>query len=244
MMHQGWQEVQIYPPGVGTVFPALFFQMLPNLTQAFLFRFVDKWRFDLTNRKVFEEAERSAGGSQAVDALPDLFDQGDGEIVEGQPADEVLIDAGTGQFLDRGVEQPERSGRTVKRALDCLRKTLAEHIDEVGIDFNDVELVAWLQVMQDLGGDRTGACANLKDAGRWSVAFQTGSEFTSEESAARHDGTGMEEILSEGLPHQSAFLEKTDLTHRGAPGAIVDNVWRTMEWRGPLLATKTVSLSG
>lgn len=78
--------------------------------ESFALRSLGKGHLQLTDGNVFEEAEGGPGSSQAVDAVPDLPHQFDGEVVERQSADEVLVDTFAGHLLNGGVEETHRPG--------------------------------------------------------------------------------------------------------------------------------------
>ena len=115
MMHDSRRHIEEDLAGVHLMLLDLPIKVTTNQMQSFLIILRSKRHFDMPNSDVFKEGKRRTGGSEAVDVVPDLSHQFDREVVEGQAADNVLVNTLAGQLLHGGMEDAE----SFSMPLDC-----------------------------------------------------------------------------------------------------------------------------
>lgn len=177
-------------------FAALFGKPFIDLANAKLFCAACESFADGANEHVFEVAESAAGFEEFEVGVYEFVDELRGEVVEWESGDDEV----EGSFRLVVLQGKLVDGRLVF-GCDPVRfsvEALVECIDEVGVEFNEVQLVVWLQEFDDAVGDRPGAGADFEDA--YGLRIVAGGEIashcSSEEAAAGSDGTGRFEAFS------------------------------------------------
>ena len=91
-MHYSGGYIEEDLAGVYLMFLDLSIKVAANQMQSSFIINRSKRHLDMPNSDVFKEGKGSMGGSQAMDVVPNLPHQLDREVVEGQAADDVLVD--------------------------------------------------------------------------------------------------------------------------------------------------------
>lgn len=197
MLHPGWREIEPDIVALDASCLALLCEPLVDLRDALAFGTAGELFADGADVHVFEVAEYSAGFEQLEVSSDEFVDEGCWEVIEWESGDDEVERSGglkllEGQLVDGGLVSsfgPE----------GFCEEALIEEANEIGVEFNEVQLVTWVEELEDAIGDGAGSGSDFEDVDGV-LCGARGKEAchgSSEEAAAGGDRAGGFEAFSE-----------------------------------------------
>lgn len=207
MLNPGWREIEPDIVALDACCLALLCKPLVDLRDALAFGTAGELFADGADVHVFEVAEYSAGFEQLEVSGDEFVDEGGWEVIEWESGDDEVERSGglkllEGQLVDGGLVPsfgPE----------SFCEEALIEEADEIGVEFDEMQLVTGLEELEDTVGDGAGSRSDFEDVDGvlWGPCGKEACHGSSEEAAAGGDGARGFESFSELGEKRQVILE-------------------------------------
>src|SRR5206468_8372568 len=135
------------------------------------------------------------------------------EIIERQARDDVIVNACADQLLHRRMNEVDAIAQRV--AIPFSLQAFPQHFDEMAVDLDRVEMVAWPQVAQDFLGHRPGAGTDFENTAGAARAAELRNQGSCQKPTARQNRSGVTKM-------SPAFAEESSALRPVAhPGVLV-----------------------
>lgn len=172
----------------------------------------DERRFNLPDEAVLKVREGSAGLQQPDIGAEYFADECNGEVVERKSGNDVVVDAFARQLFDGTVNHGYLIASRAEPRIEFQEESQA--FDEMLVEFDGIESIAWDQSLDDFACDRAGSRADFEDELWLARPFQWRRQCSREESTAGHDGAGRTEMPARFAEESATFAKEI---HRGSP---------------------------